>query len=183
MQSMPRQPGYTETVLICALLALPLEAHADGKIDANSIFDEWSVFIDSDDCWIASHPRDKQQDIIEDITVFVAFHQRSMISEISLLFEGGPVDLSNVEIILAGKTYSLTVYEDTAFTAASENLLILKHMLSAKPTSVSYATSTAAVTGLTIGYEGFRDAYNFTSKNCEFYKSHDLDDNANKEPV
>mgnify|MGYP005988263683 CR=1 FL=1 len=63
MQSMPRQQGYTETVLICAFLALPIEARADGKIDANNIFDEWSVFIDSGDCWIASHPRDKQQDL------------------------------------------------------------------------------------------------------------------------
>ena len=58
------------------------------------------------------------------------------------------------------KAYSLDVYEDTAFTAVAENMAILKQMLSAEATSLSFSTSAEALTGLTIGYEGFLDAYN-----------------------
>ena len=182
-ENMLRQTGSKLTALICASLALPTAASAEAKIDADNIFDDWSVFIDSGDCWLASYPKDNQHNDIEDITMFVAFHQRSMKPEISVLFEGGMVDISDVKVVLGGKAYSLGFYEDTAFTAASENMEILKKMLAAEPTSLSFFTSTEAVTDLTIGYEGFRDAYNFTSKNCDFFKNNNLDGDRTKEPV
>ena len=183
MQNKSKQTGDATAVLICAFLALPTTASAEAEIDADNIFDDWSVFIDSGDCWLATYPKDHRRNDIEDITMFVAFHQRSMNPEISVLFEGGMVDISDVKVLLGGKAYSLGFYEDTAFTAASENMEILSKMLAAEPTLISFSTSTEAVTGLSIGYEGFRDAYNFTSKNCDFFKSDDLDGDRAKEPV
>lgn len=34
-----------------------------------------------------------------------------------------------------------------------------------------------------VEYDGFREAYNFTSKNCDFFRNSDLDGDAEKEPV
>ena len=183
MKNKSKQTGEATAVLICAFLALPTTASAEAEIDADNIFNDWSVFIDSGDCWLASHPMDNKQNATEDITMYVAFLQRSMDPEISVLFEGDRHKVNDVEILLANQAYSLDVYDDTAYTAEGENITILKKMLAAEPTSLSFSTSKEAVTGLSIGYEGFRDAYNFTNKHCEFFKSDDLDGDRAKEPV
>lgn len=183
MQNKSKQTGKATAVLICAFLTLPTTASAEAEIDADNIFNDWSVFLDAGDCWLASHPMDKQQNNIADVTMYVAFFQRSMDPEISVLFEGDLVEIGGVEALLGGIAYSFDVYEDTAFTATSENIEILKKMLSAEPTSLSFSTSMKAFTGLSIGYEGFRDAYGFTNKHCGFFKNNDLDGDNAKEPV
>ncbi|CRK76743.1 hypothetical protein NIG5292_02810 [Nereida ignava] len=183
MPIMPKRTGYKTITLICAFLALPVGVHAEEEIDADAWFGDWSVFIDSGDCWLASHPIDMSQQAIEDVTLFVAFHQRSMNSEISVLFECGLVDVSDVEVTLDSKAYSLNVYEDTAFTSASENTEILKKMLLAKQTSISFSTLAETFNDLAIGYGGFRDAYNFTNEHCGFFKNNDLDGDQKREPI
>ena len=45
------------TILMCALLALPLAASAEDEIDADGEFADWSVFIGSGDCWLAKYPQ------------------------------------------------------------------------------------------------------------------------------
>jgi hypothetical protein len=103
--------------------------------------------------------------------------------EISVLFEDDSLKVNDVEVVFARKAYPLDVYEDTAYTTEAENLTIVKKMLTAEPTSLSFSTSMEAVTGVSIGYEGFRDAYNFTNKHCDFFKNNDLDGDRAKEPV
>ena len=171
------------TILMCTLLALPLAASAEDEIDTDGEFDDWSVFMDSGDCWLATYPKDNHRNDVEDIMIFITFHQRSMNSEISVLFEGERVDVSDVYVVLGGKTYSLEVYEDTAFTAASENVEILKKMLSYETTTLSFSTSGEDYKEFSVEYEGLRDAYNFTSKNCDFFRNSDLDGDTGKEPV
>ena len=156
---------------------------AEEEIHSNREFKDWSVFIDSGDCWLATYPKDNHRNDIKDITIYIAFHQRSMNSEISVLFEGDHVAVSDVDVVIGEKAYSLGVYEDTAFTAASENLEILKKMLSYEATTLSFSTLGEDYKEFSVQYEGLRDAYNFTSKNCDFFRNIDVDGDTEKERV
>lgn len=171
--------------IMCFLLflALPLTASAEDEIDADGEFAVWSVFIDSGDCWLATYPKDNRLNDVEDITIYVAFLQRSMDPEISVLFEDESLKVKDVEVWLAGKAYPLDVYEDTAYTAEAENITIVKKMLAAEPTSLSFANSAGELTEFTVEYDGFREAYNFTNKHCGFFKNNNLDGDRAKEPV
>jgi hypothetical protein len=171
------------TILMCALLALPLAVDAEEELDTDGQFDDWSVFIDSGDCWLATYPKDNYRNDVEDIMMFITFHQRSMNSEISVLFESEHVEVRDVNVVLGGTVYSLDFYEDTAFTAASENMEILKKMLSHETTTLSFSTSVENYKEFSIEYEGLREAYNFTSKSCDFFINSDLDGDSTKEPV
>lgn len=157
--------------------------NAEEEIYSDREFRDWSVFIDSGDCWLAAYPKDQQQNDIKDITIYITFHQKSMNSEISVLFEGDLMDVSDVDIVLGGKPYALDVDDDTAFTATSENMTILKKMLSYEPTTLSFSTSGEEYREFSVEYEGLRDAYNFTSKNCDFFRNGDIDGDIQKESV
>ena len=128
-------------------------------------------------------PKDNRRNNVEDITMYVAFLQRSMDPEISVLFEDDSHKVKDVEVLFAGKAYSLDVYEDTTYSAEAENITIVKKMLAAEPTSLSFTNSDGKVTELTVEYDGFRDAYNFTNKHCGFFKNNNLDGDRAKEPV
>jgi hypothetical protein len=183
VQKFLRHKCSNTAALLCALLALPLAVDAEEELDTDRQFDDWSVFIDSGDCWLATYPKDNYKNDVEDIMMYVAFLQRSMDPEISVLFEDSSLKVKDVEVLLAGKAYSLDVYEDTAYTAEAENITIVKKMLEDEPTSLSFANSAGVFTEFTIEYEGLRDAYNFTSKNCDFFRNSDLDGDTEKEPV
>ena len=62
------------TILMCALLALPLAVDAEEELDNDGQFDDWSVFIDSGDCWLATYPKDNYRNNVEDIMMFITFH-------------------------------------------------------------------------------------------------------------
>jgi hypothetical protein len=173
VQKFLRHKCSNTAALLCALLALPLAVDAEEELDTDRQFDEWSVFIDSGDCWLATYPKDNYKNDVEDIMMYVAFLQRSMDPEISVLFEDSSLKVKDVEVLLAGKAYSLE----------AENITIVKKMLEDEPTSLSFANSAGVFTEFTIEYEGLRDAYNFTSKNCDFFRNSDLDGDTEKEPV
>lgn len=170
------------TVFILGVIASTTCLAAE-EIDADNIFDDWSVFIDSGDCWLATYPKDNRRNDVEDITIYVAFLQRSMDPEISVLFEGDSQKVKDVEVLLADQAYSLDVDEDTAYAAVSENITIVKKMLAVEPTALSFANSAGKVTEFIVENDGFRDAYNFTSKHCDFFKNNNLDGDRTKEPV
>ena len=170
------------TVFILGVIASTTCLAAE-EIDADNIFDDWSVFIDSGDCWLATYPKDNRRNDVEDITMYVAFFQRSMDPEISVLFDQDNHNVKDVEVRLAGKAYPLDFDEDTAYSAEAENITIVKNMLTAEPTSLSFTNSDGKVTKLTVEYDGFRVAYNFTSKHCDFFKNNNLDGDRTKEPV
>ena len=170
------------TVFILGVIASTTCLAAE-EIDADNIFDDWSVFIDSGDCWLATYPKDNRRNDVEDITMYVAFLQRSMDPVISVLFEGDSQKVKDVEVLLADQAYSLDVDEDTAYAAESENITIVKKMLADEPTALSFANSAGKITEYTVEYDGFRDAYNFTSKHCDFFKNNNLDGDSTKEPV
>ena len=146
------------TILLSALLALPFAASAEDEIDADGEFAVWSVFIDSGDCWLATYPKDNRLNDVEDITMYVAFLQRSMDPEISVLFEDDNLKMNDVEVRIAGQAFPLDVYEDTAYTAEAENITIVKKMLAAEPTSLSFSNSARQSTEFAVEYDGFREA-------------------------
>ena len=102
---------------------------------------------------------------------------------VSVLFEGESYKVKDVEVLLADQAYSLDVDEDTAYAAESENITIVKKMLAVEPTALSFANSAGKVTEFIVENDGFRDAYNFTSKHCDFFKNNNLDGDRTKEPV
>lgn len=60
-------------------------AIAEVEITAQKEFQDWSVFVDGGDCWIASYPKPKITNEKDKIYYFVTFHQGEPIPEFRLL--------------------------------------------------------------------------------------------------
>jgi hypothetical protein len=144
-----------------------LAAGQSDETDATASFNDWSAFFEEDSCWIATQPGSRGEVIHEEVFLFVAFQKRLALPEISLHTTQEFVD-STVTLGVDDQTFELIVRDDTAFSIDDDGLVILKHFLAGDHSTVTFQLSGLDKMSGPISASGFRDAYNFLSRNCDF---------------
>ena len=168
--------------LALSLIGLPAMSTAEEDIMAIAVFGEWSLFKDSGDCWVASYAKDAASEDVEEIMLFVAFHQYSTVPDVSVWFEEGNIEAAVVKMTFGGKKYLLPTDDDTAYASSTDNSQIFTLMLSEEPATISVSGVTGR-TEVQVAYEGFRDAYLSAAESCTFHHHNDVDGNVLTEPT
>lgn len=155
--------------------------NAEEKIYSDQEFRDWAAFIDGEDCWIASFPQDENGEAYKSIFVFVTFHHHNPRPKISIAID--ETNSGEARFSTENQQFSLPFRDDTAFPAYGEDIKVLKTMLSREPAKIEFTRDNGDSFIGHVSHEGFQQAYNYTSKACEFYFNEDLDDNKSVEPA
>lgn len=173
------------TILASLLLSLLSVSaiKAEEEIDVDRIFDDWSAFMDAQDCWIATFVDFADAAEAKEVYYFVTFHRLTPEPRVSLstgddsTFSGTPsVYTNSFEIELA-------VRDDFAFPVGDDEEKLFRAMLEGQSISVKLPMPSSSQLSGVVSLLGFRDAYNFISNECEFNYIPGLSDRIGVEPT
>ena len=161
---------------ICLLICLCSPAFAYEDL----VIDDWLTTIDNDTCWMTAHPFDQpssgaSRHINEDIRFNILFPYGSLDPEFSIYTN--QIDKHNEEVLvsLGSETYEFEVITDHAYSKAANDRDILFQMLKGDTaTFVLNIGESESTPPLSISLSGFKDAYNYISKKCNFHKTPSL---------
>jgi hypothetical protein len=172
----------TAAAVLFALVAA--QVSAEEEIDAEKEFKDWAAFIDGGDCWIATLFEHKKADEVLSTYYFVTFHNRSPQPRISIIPSSDYNTDLMLPLIVGGVTYELEMFEGAAFPIDDEEeMSIFRKMLDSEPVSFTLKHGDGESHELDVSYLGFRDAYNYLSRACEFDYTPGLSDVEGVEPT
>jgi hypothetical protein len=178
--------GFSVAAVIVAFtLWAPLMAVAADNHDQNeaaAIFDQWDAFFEETSCWIATLPIMKDGSSPEEVALYVAFHARLPMPEISFQTEEKFVG-DAIRLTVGNQSYDFEIDEDTAFAPVKSELTILKLLFAGRDMDVTFQLAGLTEVSGKISTSGFREAYNFLSRNCEFKFVPDLSESVGIEPT
>jgi hypothetical protein len=142
------------------------------------VVDDWLISIDDVACWISTHPimrssfaGNKQHDVG---TYFnVAFQNGSPQPEFSISKKAIEKHNKKVDVTVGSRVYEFIADEDIVFSKRSDDRDILFQMLGGNSTSFQLnGSENLKPANFFISLEGFKNAYNYIAKECNFsYKS------------
>jgi hypothetical protein len=154
-----------------------LAAGQSDETDATASFNRWSAFFEEDSCWVATQPMLEDGTILESVFVYVAFNDNLALPQVAIYAEQGFED-SSVILTSQDDIFELDVNGNAAFPEIEDDVRILKSILAGLDFTLIYNTSGPTETTGFISANGFPDAYNFISRECDFrfvpYMSEDL---------
>ena len=157
---------------ICSLLCLCSPAFAYEDL----VIDDWRTTIDNDTCWMTAHPFDQPSSEVsrhfnENIRFNILFPYGSPDPQFSIYTN--QIDKHNKEVLvfLGSETYEFEVITDHAYSKVTHDRDILFQMLKGdKANFVLKVGERESTPLLSISLSGFKDAYNYISKKCNFHK-------------
>lgn len=176
-----KQVAVVAALTTCASLAAVASASSEQNESA-AVFDQWDAFFEETSCWIATLPLMKDGSSPEEVALYVAFHMQLPIPEISFQTEERFVG-DFIRVKVGDQSYAFEIDADTAFAPVESELMILKFLLSGHDMAVTYQLEELAEVSRKTTARGFRDAYNFLSRNCEFKFVPDLSETMGVEPT
>lgn len=144
------------------------QAIAEVEITVLKEFEDWSVFVDGGDCWIASYPESKITDEKDKIYYFVTFHQGEPISRISLSPVGDFRFQEIMLFIVGGERFEFSLSEGFAYPRSADEMVIFKRMLKAERLEIFLSDDRGEVYAADLSYGGFLEAYRYVSEVCAF---------------
>ncbi len=174
---------WRSSILAVMLSFVAVEAFAAEEVDVDQEFESWSAFFAEDDCWIASFFNSKTTDDVLEVYYFVTFHRSLPVPRISILPSEGfklgetlPVNVGEVD-------YEFIAHEGMAYPTDDDEMVLFKKMLNSEPLTAVLIDANGTNHEAYISYAGFRDAYNYLSRECDFYFNSDLSDTEGVEPT
>jgi hypothetical protein len=174
---------WRNILLAFILASLAVHANAEDMIDVDKEFEDWSAFFAEDDCWIASYFNAKSNDEVFEVFYFVSFHRGSPQPRISIAPNGGFVLDDTLLVELGGKNYELIAYEGIAYPMDDDEMVLFEKMLNSEPITSVLTDANGTNYEAYISYAGFRDAYNYISRECDFNFNVDFSDTEGVEPT
>ncbi|MDB9923884.1 hypothetical protein OAC90_00210 [Planktomarina sp.] len=157
---------------ICSLLCLCSPAFAYEDL----VIDDWRTTIDNDTCWMTAHPFDQSgseasRHFNENIRFNILFPYGSPDPQFSIYTNQIEKHNEEVFVSLGSGTYVFEVITDHAYSKDTNDRDILFQMLKGdKANFVLKVGESESTPLLSISLSGFKDAYNYISKKCNFYK-------------
>ena len=138
------------------------------------VVDDWLISIDDVACWISTHPikrssiaGNKQHDV--GMYFNVAFQNGSSQPEFSISKTVIEKHNKTVGVKVGSRVFEFIADEDIVFSKISDDRDILFQMLDGKPASFQLTRSdNITPVNFFISLEGFRSAYNYIAKECNF---------------
>ena len=147
---------------------IAVSANAEEDIVADRMFGDWSAFIDGDDCWVASHPAAPAGPPLEDVYFFVTFHNLFPAPSISIWPHRVVNEQAGLQVLTGRHEFAFQFADGIAFPELEDELPILRALLASKKLVIKLEDAAGNELLGHIVYNGFSDAYNYTSRACEF---------------
>jgi hypothetical protein len=181
---MVMEGGMWRSSLLAVMLSFSaVQAFAEEEIDVDRKFEDWSVFFAEDDCWIASFFNSKTTDEVLEVYYFVAFHRSSPVPRISIAPSEGFKLGETVSVNVGEVNYEFIAHEGMAYPMDDDEMRLFKSMLNSEPLTSVLVDVSGSSHEAYISYDGFRDAYNYISRECSFNFNSDLSDTEGVEPT
>ena len=144
------------------------------------VVDDWLISIDDVACWISTHPimrssfaGNKQHDVG---TYFnVAFQNGSPQPEFSISKKAIEKQYKKVDVTVGSRVYEFIADEDIVFSKRSDDRDILFQMLDGDSTSFKLNDDDSLKpVNFFISLAGFKKAYNYIAKECNFSNKSDV---------
>lgn len=155
-------------LLLAAFCLIAVSANAEEDIVADRIFGDWSAFIDGDDCWVASHPDVPGKAQMGDVFFFVAFHNRFPAPSISIWPIRAVNEQAGLQVLTGRQEFAFQFADGIAYPKLEDEIPILRALLASKKLVIKLEDAAGNELLGNIVYNGFSDAYNYTSRACEF---------------
>ena len=170
------------TSLFLALVST-VTARAEEEIDVDRFFDDWSVFMDEQDCWIATFVDFGHDNVETEIYYFVTFHRQTPEARLSLSPSGGAGFVDTPSVFIDQNEINVEVRDGFAFPVGDDEEKLFRAMLEAQSISINIPILAGASLNGFVSLRGFREAYNFISRECEFDFDPGLSDRSGIEPA
>lgn len=144
------------------------QALAEVEITAQKEFQDWSVFVDGGDCWIATYPASKITHEKDKIYYFVTFHQGEPIPRLSLAPASNFVFRDVLLFVVGGESFEFSLTEGSAHPRSEDEMVIFKRMLRAERLEIILGDMSGKIHAADLSYNGFLDAYQYVSEICAF---------------
>ena len=166
------------------LMMIASPGHGDeAEIDYVQSFDDWSVFIDGTDCWLASNPFGIKGRAHNDVFYYVTFHNNQPSPNNSVFFRGTTDTINSLKLHSPTQSYDFDLHEDTAYTESVNELPILKELLIRGIFKLELEYVERDKQEFYLSSSGFKDAYNSISKQCKFHSAGELQTMDGHNPV
>ena len=157
---------------ICLLQTLCSPAFAYEEF----VIDDWRTTIDNDTCWMTAHPFDQPSSggghhFNEDIRFNIMFPYGSTKPEFSIYTDQIDKHNEKVLVYLGSEVYEFEIIIDHAHSKVGTDRDILFQMLRGNmPMFDLKVTDAESTPPLSVSLSGFKNAYNYISKKCNFHK-------------
>lgn len=170
------------TYLLLALLSVSA-VRAEEEIEVDRIFDDWSAFMDAQDCWIGTFVDFGDDTRVGEVYYFVTFHRLTPEPRLSLS-TGDDITFVGAPLVYANRVeFELAVEDNFAFPVENDEEKLFRAMLEGQSISVKLPVPSGLALSGVVSLLGFRDAYNFISNECDFNYNPGLSDRSGVEPA
>lgn len=168
---------------VLCLLTSALGAVADEAVDATTYFVDWSAFFAEDVCWVATLVDFGAHDDEIEVYFTVSFFRQSAVPHISVMTGSGEVFAEAPVAFVGANMIEFEVFDDSAFPLVEDEETLLWALLDEQLVKLhAFGEPSTQYEGV-VAVSGFRDAYNFIARECEFNFNQELSDSIGVEPT
>jgi hypothetical protein len=165
------------SIAVVSLLSLGMEvAHSQEQVIATRDFQDWSVFIDSGDCWISSY---LESQIVNDKDKFhylVTFYESEATPRISIVSGSERIIHEIILFSIGNRRFAFSVSNGFAYPLSDDELYIFNSMLDAEPLDIVLNDDRSTFLKAQLSYSGFKDALNYVYDACNIRLDHNIFD-------
>ena len=161
-----------KTITVLFFIFMPLQIWAEKSI----VFDDWLITFDDTACWasalIAEDPINDEYNPNTDFQLTVSFHNRVPLPQFTItsVTEGKTVTSASVKFNEVKLDF--VVDDGTAFSLPKDDRNIIFNMLDERIPFVLLSINSEEIQPMpSVSLKGFKEAYNYMSKQCAFDKS------------
>ena len=160
----------TNTVLF--FIFMPLQIWAEKSI----VFDDWLITFDDTACWasalIAEDPINDEYNPNTDFQLTVSFHNRVPLPQFTITSITQGKTVTSASVKFNEVKLDFVVDDGTAFSLPKDDRNIIFNMLDERIPFVLLSINSEEIQPTpSVSLKGFKEAYNYMSKQCAFDKS------------
>jgi len=160
-----------KTITFLVFIIVPLQICAEKSI----VIGDWLITSDETACWasalITEDPINDEYDPNKDFQLTVSFHNRVPIPQFTITSVTPGKTVTSASIIFNELKSDFVVVDGTAFSLPKDDRDIIFSMLDERIPHVFLSMNNEEIKPTpSVSLKGFKDAYNFMSKQCVFDK-------------
>ena len=160
-----------KTMTFLIFTFFPLQIWAEKSIE----IDDWLITSDNTTCWasalIAEDPINDEYDPNKDFQITVSFHNRVPLPQFTITSVTEGKAVTSASVIFNEDKLDFVVDDGTAFSLQKDDRDIIFNMLDERIPYVLLSINSEEIQPTpSVSLKGFKEAYNYMSKQCAFDK-------------
>ena len=160
-----------KTITFLIFIFVPLQIWTENS----TVIDDWLITSDETACWasalIAEDPINDEYDPNKDFQLTVSFHNRVPIPQFTITSVTPGKTVTSASVIFNELKSDFVVVDGTAFSLPKDDRDIIFNMLNERIPYVLLSINSEQIQPTpSVSLKGFKEAYNYMSKQCAFDK-------------